>query len=110
MSKFYGAILEPYADDEDYENFLYDLGYFEKYLGKEVFVQGNNLDWRGSCGEMTFILEDIKQVFEKLVHQDTDFSFEILKSKEPNTYRARSSNHDCNSKFILTFSEPKEDE
>ena len=35
MSKFYGAILEPYADDEDYENFLYDLGYFEKYLGKD---------------------------------------------------------------------------
>ena len=110
MSKFYGAILEPYADDEDYENFLYDLGYFEMYLGKEVFVQGKNLNWRGSCGEMTFILEDIKQVFEKLVHQDTEFSFEIFKSKEPNTYRAESSNHDCNSKFILTFSEPKEDE
>ena len=66
MSKFYGAILEPYGDDLDYEDFLYDLGYFEKYLGKEVFVQGKNLDWRGSCGEMTFILEDIKQIFEKL--------------------------------------------
>tara|TARA_A100001015_G_scaffold124018_1_gene137468 strand:+ start:1923 stop:2255 length:333 start_codon:yes stop_codon:yes gene_type:complete len=108
MSNHYIAILEPYADDEEYEDFIYDLGYFEKYLGKEVFVKGENLNWRGSCGEITFILEDIKQIFEKLVHQDTDFSFLIRGTEGKSNYIARSSNHDCNSSFVLSFSNPKE--
>tara|TARA_R100000329_G_scaffold129033_1_gene107921 strand:+ start:968 stop:1300 length:333 start_codon:yes stop_codon:yes gene_type:complete len=109
MSNHYIAILEPYADDEEYEDFIYDLGYFEKYLGKEVFVKGENLNWLGSCGDMTFILQDIKQIFKKLVHQDTDFSFSIRGTEGKSNYIARSSNHDCNSSFVLSFSEPKEE-
>ena len=68
-----GGFLWHYNQRANRENFLYDLGYFEKYLGKEVFVVGKNLNWRGSCGEMTFILQDIKQIFEKL-----NFGFEKI--------------------------------
>lgn len=42
MENFYGATLEPYADEYEYSDFICDLEYFEKYLGKEVFVKGYN--------------------------------------------------------------------
>ena len=32
MDKFYGASLEPYADEYEYEDFIYDLEYFNKYI------------------------------------------------------------------------------
>ena len=108
MSNYYIAILEPYASDEDYEDFIYDLGYFEKYLGKEVFVLGTNLDWRGGEGEKTFLLEDVRQIYRKLVVTNMDFSFAIRRTRGKSNYIARSSNHDCNSSFALSFREPKE--
>ena len=49
-----------------------------------------------------------EQIFEKLVHQDTDFSFLIRGTEGKSNYIARSSNHDCNSSFVLSFSNPKE--
>ena len=105
MDNFYGAILEPYADEYEFENFIYDLGYFEKYLGKEVYVKGYNLDWRGSNGEKVFLFDNIKQIYEELVNTNTDFSFDIRKTRGRNTYKATSSNHDCSSRFILSFRE-----
>ena len=108
MSNYYIAILEPYADDVDYEDFVYDLGYFEKYLGKEVFVLGTNLDWRGGEGEKTFLLEDVRQIYRELVVTNADFSFAIRRTEGKSNYIARSSNHDCNSNFVLSFREPKE--
>ena len=105
MDKFYGATLEPYADEYEYEDFIYDLKYFDKYIGKKVFVRGYNLNWRGINGEKTFLLENIKQIFRELVHTDTDYSFDIKKTRGKNTYKATSDNHDCNSRFILSFRE-----
>ena len=109
MSNYYIAILEPYASDEEYEDFIYDLGYFERYLGKEVFVVGTNLDWRGGEGEKTFLLEDVRQIYRELVVTNADFSFGIRRGMGKDNYIARSSNHDCNSSFALSFRKQKEE-
>ena len=63
MDKFYGATLEPYADEYEYEDFIYDLEYFNKYIGKEVYVKGYNLNWRGVNGEKVFLFNNIKQIY-----------------------------------------------
>ena len=105
------ANLEPYADEFEFEDFTYDIdSYFKQYIGKEVFVRGRNLDWQGRGGEKTFILEETKQVFRELVHEDTDYTFKISRTRGRNTYKARSASHDCptGSHFILSFREPKE--
>ena len=106
MDKIY---LPPYANEDEFEYFVEDLDfYFDRYLGKEVFVRGTNLNWRGQDGEKYFLLEDTKQIFRELVHLDTDFTFSISKARGRNTYKATSTNHDCHSHFILSFRKPEE--
>tara|TARA_R100000808_G_scaffold1229_2_gene5794 strand:- start:5338 stop:5676 length:339 start_codon:yes stop_codon:yes gene_type:complete len=107
------AKLEPYADEWDYDDFVCDIdSYFNQYLGKEVFVRGVNLNWRGQNGVKTFVLEETEQVFKELVHENTDYSFDISRTRGRNTYKARSSNHDCptGSYFVLSFREVSENE
>ena len=104
------AYLEPYPDYWDFDDFVQNIeAYFERYLGKEVFVKGSNLNWKGSSGEKIFILENTEQVFRELVHENTDFTFSISRTRGRNTYKARSSSHDCptGSYYILSFREPK---
>tara|TARA_R110000765_G_scaffold20524_1_gene53167 strand:+ start:146 stop:481 length:336 start_codon:yes stop_codon:yes gene_type:complete len=110
MSKFYGATLEPYAGEDEYEDFIYDLEYFNKYIGKEVCVKGYNLNWRGVNGEKVFLFNNIKQIYRELVNTNTDFSFDISKTRGRNTYKATSSNHDCNSRFSLSFRKESDNE
>ena len=105
------ANLEPYADEDEFYDFIYDIdSYFNQYIGKEVFVRGRNLDWQGRSGEKTFLLKETEQVFRELVHENTDYTFKISRTRGRNTYKARSSSHDCptGSYYILSFREPKE--
>mgnify|MGYP003113356713 FL=1 len=61
-------------DESDWawEDFVYDITYFDKYLGKKAYVKGRNLDWRGAEGTAEFILEDSKDMLWKLVPENTD--------------------------------------
>ena len=37
------ANLEPYADEDEFDDFIYDIdSYCNQYIGKEVFVRGRN--------------------------------------------------------------------
>ena len=39
------AELQPYSDEYEFEDFTYDIDeHFSKYLEKQVYVEGKNLD------------------------------------------------------------------
>ena len=94
-------------DESDWawEDFVYDLTYFDKYLGKKAYIKGRNLDWRGAEGTAEFILDDSKDMCWKLVPQNTDFTFKIKKARGRNTYQAVCYHHDCpaGSYFNISF-------
>jgi len=103
-------IYNTYFEDQDiadlmWEDFTYDLKYFDKYLGKKAYVKGRNLNWRGSEGTTEFILEDSKDMLYKLVPENTDFDFEIKRARGRNTYQAVCYHHDCptGSYFNISF-------
>ena len=103
-------IYNTYFEDQDesdwaWEDFVYDLKYFDKYLGKKAYIKGRNLDWRGSEGTKEFILKDSKDMIWELVPENTDFSFKIKRARGRNTYQARCSHHDCpaGSYFNISF-------
>ena len=103
-------IYNTYFEDQDiadlmWEDFVYDLTYFDKYLGKKAYIKGRNLDWRGSEGTAQFILEDSKDMLWKLVPENTDFTFKIKRVRGRNTYQAICSHHDCptGSHFNISF-------
>ena len=97
------AKLNPYFNEYDYEFFKDDLNYFSKYIDKKVYVKGYNLTWDKKNGTKSFIFSNIEQILTELVNTDTDFSFEISKTRGRNTYKARSSNHDCTSNYLISF-------
>ena len=97
------AKLNPYFNEYDYEFFKDDLNYFSKYIDKKVYVKGYNLTWNNKNGTKSFILSNVKQILTELVNTNTDFSFEISKTRGRNTYKANSSNHDCTSNYLISF-------
>ena len=97
------AKLNPYFNEYDYEFFKDALNYFSKYIDKKVYVKGYNLTWDKKNGTKSFIFSNIEQILTELVNTDTDFSFEISKTRGRNTYKARSSNHDCTSNYLISF-------
>ena len=58
----------------------------------------------------TTVFNNIKQIYRELVNTNTDFSFDISKTRGRNTYKATSSNHDCNSRFTLSFRKETDNE
>ena len=70
------------------------------------FGFGDGDSWNGTYIIENF-LEDTEQVFRELVHENTDYSFDISRTRGRNTYKARSSSHDCptGSYFVLSFRE-----
>jgi len=88
-----------------FDDFLLDLTYFDKYLGKKAYIKGRNLDWRGSNGTAEFILNNSEDMYRKLVPQHTPFNLEIKRARGRNTYQARCSHHDCptGSYFNISF-------
>ena len=91
--------------DWAWDDFLIDLTYFDKYLGKKACIKGRNLDWLGSEGAAEFILEDSEDICRNLVPENTDFSFQIKRARGRNTYQAVCSHHDCptGSYFNISF-------
>ena len=88
------ASIDPYADELDYENFVYDVNhYFAKHLGKKVFVEGRNIGWRNLSGSMSFTLNDTNDIWRRTT-PNTDFSLEIRSTDDGNKYEAVCYHHD----------------
>ena len=73
------AELPAYANDIEFEDFELDIDYhFSNYLGKKVFVEGEDLGWRNLTGEHTFTLKKTDQIWRELTPESADFSFKIF--------------------------------
>ena len=73
------AELPAYADETEFEYFELDIDdCFKNYLGKKVFVEGEDLGWRNLTGEHTFTLKKTDQIWRELTPESADFSFCLL--------------------------------
>ena len=107
------AELEPYADEMEFEEFEYDIeNSFCNYLGKKVFVMGENLGWRNLSGEHTFTLKETDQIWRELTPRNTDFSFKIEDTDDDHVFKAVCSHHDSptGEYFTLYITEENEDD
>ena len=75
---------------EDFDNDLIEE--FEKHIGKDVFVKGENMTWRNLEGEKRFVLESPIDIFEQIA-PETNLTFYIWKTND-NEYEIKLSHHD----------------
>lgn len=107
------AELEAYADEFEFEDFELEIDYhFSNYLGKKVFVMGEDLGWRNLSGEHTFTLKETDQIWRELTPRSADFSFRIEDTNDDHVFKAVCSHHDSptGEKFTLYISEEKADD
>jgi len=92
------ANLPPYANEDEYEDFTYDIDCaFKEFIGRKVYVKGKNITWRNLEGATAFTLKNPQDIWKKLT-PNTDISFEIETlngKKDENLYKAVCFHHDC---------------
>ncbi len=82
-----------YIGELHFEDFDYDIQEeFEKHIGKDVFVKGENMTWRNLEGEKTFTLNKPIDIFREIA-PETDLTFYIWKTND-NEYEIKLSHHD----------------
>tara|TARA_R110002051_G_scaffold69846_1_gene125630 strand:- start:2488 stop:2964 length:477 start_codon:yes stop_codon:yes gene_type:complete len=82
-----------FLEQVHFEDFDYDIqDEFEKHIGKEVYVMGENMTWRNLEGEKTFTLDKPIDIFREIA-PETDLTFYIWKTND-NEYEIKISHHD----------------
>ena len=88
------ARLDPYAEECEYEDFVYDVNHhFAKHIGKKVSVKGRNLGWRNLSGAFSFTLVNTDDIWRKTT-PNCDFSLQIRDTDKDNEYEAVCYHHD----------------
>ena len=102
--------LEPYADDEEFENFKFMIKEeFTQHLNKVVNVKGKDLTWARLTGSKKFYLLDPLDIVTQLVPKDTDFTYRMEKVGEMK-YKVASSNHDSTEYYDIEITNGLSDE
>lgn len=102
--------LEPYADDEEFENFKFMIKEeFTQHLNKVVNVKGKDLTWARLTGSKKFYLLDPLDIVTQLVPKDTDFTYRMEKVGEMK-YKVASSNHDSTEYYDIELTNGLSDE
>ncbi len=80
--------------DVHWENFKGNLQYyFNKYIGHKVIVKGKNMTWQNLSGLKNFYLDDVIDIFEKVVPKTNQLKFYLYQTGK-NTYKADVGHHD----------------
>jgi len=100
-----------YWDEIHFDRFQEDMREeFDRWIGKEVHIQGSLLGWRGLDGKKKFILEDAQDIW-RAITPEIDFTLEIKRGRGRQSYRARCCHHDSptGELFKITFREKKDE-
>jgi hypothetical protein len=76
----------------EYEDYVDNMKY-APIKGEAFFIQGTNLDWRGSSRSAK--AETLQEVANIILMHDGQCSTKVWKGTEPNTLEAVSYHHDC---------------
>ena len=102
--------LEPYADDDEFENFKFMIKEeFTQHLNKVVNVKGKDLTWARLTGSKKFYLLDPLDIVTQLVPKDTDFTYRMEKVGKMK-YKVASSNHDSTEYYDIELTNGLSDE
>ena len=102
--------LQPYADDEEFENFKYDIAEeFTQHLNKVVNVKGKDLTWARLTGSKKFYLMQPMDIVTELVPRNTDFTYRMEKVGKMK-YKVASSNHDSTEYYDIEITNGLSDE
>ena len=102
--------LEPYADDDEFENFKFMIkDEFTQHLNKVVNVKGKDLTWARLTGSKKFYLLDPLDIVTQLVPKDTDFTYRMEKVGKMK-YKVASSNHDSTEYYDIELTNGLSDE
>ena len=102
--------LEPYADDDEFENFKFMIKEeFAQHINKVVNVKGKDLTWARLTGSKKFYLLDPLDIVTQLVPKDTDFTYRMEKVGEMK-YKVASSNHDSTEYYDIELTNGLSDE
>ena len=95
------AIYDPSEAKNDidseihWEDFLTSLkDEFKDYLGKQMFVEGYEMGWQRRSGTMEFMIEDSRDVFDKIIPDTQHLSYYLYKL-DKHKYVARIYHHDA---------------
>ena len=102
--------LEPYADDDEFENFKFMIKEeFAQHINKVVNVKGKDLTWARLTGSKKFYLMQPMDIVTELVPRDTDFTYRMEKVGEMK-YKVASSNHDSTEYYDIELTNGLSDE
>ena len=102
--------LEPYADDDEFENFKFMINEeFAQHVNKVVNVKGKDLTWARLTGSKKFYLMQPMDIVTELVPRNTDFTYRMEKVGEMK-YKVASSNHDSTEYYDIEITNGLSDE
>ena len=102
--------LEPYADDDEFENFKFMIKEeFAQHINKVVNVKGKDLTWARLTGSKKFYLMQPMDIVTELVPRDTDFTYRMEKVGKMK-YKVASSNHDSTEYYDIEITNGLSDE
>ena len=86
---------DEHLPSDAYEQFEYDMSYFDKYSGETFSVIGTNMGWQNRTGQKDVEVADGMDLF-KAIQLDTDFTVRFWRDSDddPGVYHARMSHHD----------------
>jgi len=86
---------DEHLPSDAYEQFEYDMSYFDKYSGETFSIIGSNMGWQNRTGQKDVEVSDGMDLFEA-IRVDSDLNFRIWRESDdaPGVYHARMSHHD----------------
>lgn len=78
-----------------WEQFEYDMTYFDKYSGETFHIEGTNMGWQNRSDEKVIDVVDGMDLF-KAIEVNSDFNVRFWRDSDdkPGVYHARMSHHD----------------
>ena len=102
--------LQPYADDDEFENFKFMIEEeFAQHINKVVNVKGKDLTWARLTGSKKFYLMQPMDIVTELVPRNTDFTYRMEKVGKMK-YKVASSNHDSTEYYDIEITNGLSDE
>jgi len=102
--------LQPYADDDEFENFKFMIEEeFAQHINKVVNVKGKDLTWARLTGSKKFYLMQPMDIVTELVPRNTDFTYRMEKVGKMK-YKVASSNHDSTEYYDIEITDGLSDD
>ena len=72
--------------------------YYDKFIGCEVKVKGENMTWKRLSGVKKFYLDNVMDIFEKVIPNTSQLNFYLWQTGI-NSFQAECGHHDGTEKY-----------